>query len=171
MKRAGLMLFTLVLAFAMLAAVLGGCQRLVPVETVPLGTTNLDSLELDSNLTVDGNATVGGTFAVTGNTDLAGTVAFGSDNLYPLGVASSGYIGYFGSAAAVTTTAITSATHGMTTVTGAMCSLGGGPSAVAGAAFACEPTVSGTTVTFALYQDDATAATITDTLYYVIIGQ
>jgi hypothetical protein len=61
-----------------------------------------DDVSIVDDLTVDDDAVVGGTLvvsgattladdlAVTGDTDLAGALEFGSDNLYPLGYASSG---------------------------------------------------------------------------------
>jgi hypothetical protein len=96
------------------------------------------------------------TVANTGNTDIAGTLQYGANNLYPVGFASSGQQAVYGTSTFTTTA---TATHGLTTVTFALCTLAEDPEVGAGDAALCSVAVSGNTVTLKLWQDDFSAAT------------
>lgn len=122
-----------------------------PDEIVGLGTTHFSGL------------------AVTGNTDLAGTLQYGSDDLYPVGYGSSGQQLVYGTSS-ITGTA--TAVHGLTTVTFALCVLGEDPTSGSGESAYCTVVVSGNTVTLKAWQDDfVTAATEADTaIQWLVVG-
>lgn len=108
------------------------------------GTTNFSDLAVDS-LTIDGN------YPAVGSTSL----------------------GIYASRVQVTgTLAIAAATHGLSAVTSAVCSLADdGPSTEAGEAALCWIGVSGTTVTITAEQDDwTTNATVVTPVNVIIVG-
>lgn len=109
------------------------------------------------------------TVANTGNTDIAGTLQYGANNLYPVGYASSGQQLVYGTDS-ITGTA--TAAHGLTTVTFALCTLGEDPTSGAGEAAYCTVSVSGNAVTLKAWQDDfVTEATETDVaIQWIVVG-
>jgi hypothetical protein len=124
----------------------------------------------------DGHSTQKAHFdGATGNTDLEGTldvastINYGADDLYPVGFATSGQQAVYGTDA-ITGTA--SAAHGLTTVTFALCTLGEDPESGAGDGAMCTVSVSGNVVTLDIWQDDfVTAATETDVLiHWLVVG-
>lgn len=126
-------------------------------DIVQLGATNFDDLELSGNLDV------------TGNTTVTGTLTYGSNDLNPLGYGSSGQQLVYGTASMTGTFTVT---HGLTTVTFAVCTLGEDPGAGAGDAAMCTVTVSGNVVVVKNWQDDfVTAATETTTpTHWLVVG-
>lgn len=126
------------------------------------GTTNFDSL------TLSGNLNVGGTSAVTGNTDFAGTLQYGADNLYPVGFATSGQQAVYGTTG-ITTTG--TAAHGLTTVTFCTATLGEDPGTGAGDAASVSVAVAANVCTLKAWQDDFSAATEADVaVQWLVIG-
>lgn len=113
-------------------------------EPAAKGTTNFSNLAVDS-LTIDGN------YPVVGDTSL----------------------GIYGARVEVTgTLAIPAATHGLSAITSAVCTLvDDGPSTGAGEAALCWIGTSGTTVTITAEQDDwTTNATVMTPIDVIIIG-
>ena len=103
-----------------------------------------------------------------GNTDIAGTLNYGANNLYPLGNSSSGLQVVYGTAQITTTGTVA---HGLTTVTWALCSLAEDSGATAGDAAFCSVSVSANVVTIKLWDDDVGGATEVDvSVNYIIIG-
>jgi hypothetical protein len=125
----------------------------------------------DTNFTnlVAEDVTVSDDLAVSGNTDIAGTLQYGANDLYPVGYASSGQQVVYGTDV-ITGTA--TASHGLTTVTLCMCTLGKDPDDDAGDAAMCTTAVSSNVCTLKTWQDDfVTAATEADVpVYWVVIG-
>jgi len=142
----------------LIAGLLTSCDALIPQGLEGAGVTSFTNLEL------------GGTLATTGNTDLTGTLQYGSGNLYPVGYATSGQQFKFGSSS-ITGTA--TAAHGLTTVTYALCTIGEDPIAGAsGHSAICSVTVAANVVTVKAWKDDLiTAATESGlTVYWLVIG-
>lgn len=146
----GALVLALVLAVGM---VLG--LTLLADPLVEQGVTNFDSITLSDDLIVGDDLTV------------SGSAQFGTSSLYPLGFASDGNQIVYGSDT-VTTTA--TASHGLTTVTWALCSLGEDAGTGAGAAATCTVTVSGNTVTLSTFQDDAVTSTVGAVVNWLVIG-
>lgn len=74
----------------------------------------------------------------------------------------------FGSTAVTGTEVVT---HGLTTVTGAVATLGEDPGTDAGDAASVSVAISGTTVTIKCWQDDFTAATAEATVNWIVFGE
>lgn len=106
---------------------------------------------------------------LTGDLTVAGDAQFGDDELYPLGHGTSGLQLVHGTDSITGTLAVT---HGLTTVTWALCTLGEDPTNGAGDAAHCTTAVTTNTVTVKVWQDDfVTAATETDvTVHWLAIG-
>lgn len=153
-------LLSLLLVLILVAFNLGGLDPLVQQ-----GVTHLSSLAVESGLTV----TAGGLTVSAGASDLASTLQYGADDLYPVGFATSGQQAVYGTDA-ITGTA--SAAHGLTTVTFALCTLGEDPESGAGDGAMCTVSVSGNVVTLDIWQDDfVTAATETDVvIQWLVVG-
>jgi len=128
-------------------------------------------IEVQSGGTLDLIGTMnnsGGTLTLADNVDVTGTLQYGSNNLYPVGYASSGQQLVYGSSS-ITTTA--TAAHGLTTVTWAQCTLAEDPGTGAGDAAVCSVTVVANTVTLKVWQDDFSAATEADVaVNWLVIG-
>jgi hypothetical protein len=123
------------------------------------GVTNFDSITLAEDLSVGDDATITGDLIV------------GSGSLYPLLIDDSSEAIYAGSSTITGTEAITTASHGLSSITAAGCSLGESPGTGAGDAALCWVGVSGSTVTVTVEQDDwTTDATAGASIYYWIIG-
>lgn len=147
----------------------GGVKAYAPT-AVATGVPALvvDSAGVSNPFEVRKNATPVASIDGSGNLDVGGTFNFGTGNSYPLGYASSGRVLYVAKTASITTTSVTSATHGATTaVTAYGCSLAEAPKA---GATTCACSVSGTTVTCAAYVSGTTAATATTTIALWILG-
>jgi hypothetical protein len=139
----------------------GGVQDAGGLDVIGTADTNL--------LVVTGYATQtnsllvleqsGGTDKLTvsndGNTDVAGTLQYGANNLYPVGYASSGQQIVYGTASVTATLA---APHGLTTVTFCMAQLADDPSASSTDAAYVTTVVSGNVCTIKVWQDDLVSA-------------
>ena len=100
--------------------------------------------------------------------DVAGAVNYGSSDLYPVGFATDGQQAVYGTDS-ITTTA--TASHGLTTVTFCLCSLGEDAGTSSGDAASCSVAVSTNVCTIKLWQDDGNAATETDVaIQWLVIG-
>lgn len=101
--------------------------------------------------------------------DVAGSINYGSDDLYPLGHSTSGLQTVYGTASITGTAA---APHGLTTVTWALCTLAEDPTAGLGDAAYCTVAASSNVITVSVWQDDfVTAATETDVdVNWLVIG-
>lgn len=129
------------------------------------GTSNFGSIALSDDLVVGDDASIAGDLAVTGATTL------GSGSLYPLLINDSSEALYVGSTTITGTLAITNSTHGLTTVTAAVCTLGATPATGAGDGALCWVGVSGGTATITVEQDDwTTNATNSVVVNYAIVG-
>jgi len=104
-----------------------------------------------------------------GALDVASTINYGADDLYPLGYAASGYQLVFGAETGVTDT-ITAA-HGLTTVTWAMCTLAEDPDTDAGDPVACTVEVAANVVVIKLWQDDWSAGATAAAVNWLVVGQ
>jgi hypothetical protein len=115
-----------------------------PPEPVELGTTHFAAL------------------------DVEGAVNYGSNDLYPLGHSTSGLQAVYGTD---TITGTATASHGLTTVSWAQCTLGQDPSATAGDPAHCTVLASSNVITVSVWQDDfVTAATAGGTVHWLVIG-
>jgi hypothetical protein len=135
-----------------------------PVDAiVPLGTTNLSDLSLSGTLGVDGASTL------TGNTDVGGTLNYGTNNLYPVGYASSGQQLVYGTSLVTGTLAVS---HGLTTVTFCLATLGEDPTAAGTTAAYVTTLVSSNTCTVKVWQDDmVTASDETNVdVHWLVVG-
>lgn len=111
---------------------------------------------------------VNGTIALGGAVDVTGaSLQYGPNDLYPLGVGTSGFETVWGGETVTGTLAVT---HGLTSPVAAYCILGADPSTGAGAAVSCSATISGATVTIKTWQDDWTAASVGITVFWMVIG-
>jgi hypothetical protein len=114
------------------------------------GVTNFDSITLSEDLVVGDDVTI------------AGALSVGGDDMDAIYAASTTVTG---------TLAVTSATHGLSAITAAGCTLGATPSTASGAPALCWVGVSGTTATITVEQDDwTTNATSSVIINYWIIG-
>jgi len=114
------------------------------------GVTNFDSITLSEDLVVGDDVTITGALSV------------GGDDVDAIFAASTTVTG---------TLAVTSATHGLSAVTAAGCTLGATPSTASGGPALCWVGVSGTTATITVEQDDwTTNATSPVTINYWVIG-
>jgi hypothetical protein len=114
------------------------------------GVTNFDSITLSEDLVVGDDVTITGALSV------------GGDDAEAIYAASTTVTG---------TLAVAAATHGLSAITAAGCTLGATPSTSAGAPALCWVGVSGTTATITVEQDDwTTNATSPVTINYWIIG-
>lgn len=123
--------------------------------------------EMQSGSTLDVQSGTSTTFG--GNVDVDGTLQFSSNNLYPVGYASSGQQLVYGTSQ-ITGTA--TASHGLTTVTFAVATLGEDPSATAGHAAHVSLVAASNVITLKAWQDDfVTAATETDVdIHWLVVG-
>jgi hypothetical protein len=103
------------------------------------------------------------------NTDVAGTLQYGANNLYPVGFASSGQQAVYGSSVVTGTLA---APHGLTTVTFCVATMGEDPTSGAGDGAMVTVVVAANVCTLKVWQDDfVTAATETDVdVLWLVIG-
>jgi len=130
----------IVLYIVISALIVAGCGALIPQGITGSGLTNFTNLGL------------AGTLAVAGNTDLTGTLQYGSGNLYPVGYGTSGQEIIWGTESVTGTLAVTT---GLTTVTWALCTIGEDPAAGAADHLApCTVTVSGNAVTAKVWEND-----------------
>jgi hypothetical protein len=109
------------------------------------------------------------TVSNAGNTDIAGTLQYGANDLYALGHASSGQQAIYGTASITGTLA---APHGLTTVTFCLAVMGEDPTSGGGDAAHVTVAVSGNVCTLKAWQDDfVTAATEADVaVHWLVIG-
>lgn len=121
------------------------------------------------DLYVEGIIEVDGAATFDGNADVAGTLEYGADGLFPVGYATSGQQLVYGTAS-ITTTAVVA--HGLTTVTFCQATMGEDPTAGAGDAAHVTVTVAANDCTLLAWQDDfVTAATETDVaVHWLVIG-
>lgn len=132
------------------------------------GVTNFDSLTLSDDLIVGDDATVTGDLAVTGALDTDGELNYGANNLSVLGYGSSGEQAVSGTDTMTTTLAVS---HGLTTVTFCLATLGEDPETGAGDAAAVTTAVSANACTVKTWQDDFTAATEASVVvHWLVIG-
>lgn len=114
-----------------------------------------------------GNA-INGTIALGGAVDVTGaSLQYGPNNLYPLGVDTSGFEVVWGSEIITGATAIT---HGLTSPVWADCKMGQAPSGVAGESYDCYVLISGAVVTVTTVSSDTTVATTGATVYWEVKG-
>lgn len=119
-------------------------------EATARGVTNFDSLTLSEDLVVGDDVTITGALSV------------GGDDVEAIYAASTTVTG---------TLAVAAATHGLSAVTAAGCTLGATPSTASGGPALCWVGVSGTTATITVEQDDwTTNATSPVVINYWIIG-
>jgi len=112
---------------------------------------------------------VNGTVTVSGNVDAAGSLNFGANDLYPLGVAADGLTLYCGVSAGFTaTTTVAVGTHGVTTPTVALTTLQTQPAATAAFITA---SISGTDVVISTWDSSYSAGSTETVAYYCIYGQ
>lgn len=155
------------------------------------GTTNLDAVDVDGTVAIDGVADAiqltvtgyttqtnnlltleanGGADVLTvdndGNTDAAGTLQFGADNLYPLGYASSGQQIVCGATTLTGTEEITPA--GLTSVTYVIATQVTAPAATA--AFLTSADTSETSFTLSSWEADYDAGSTPVEVHYCAIG-
>ena len=129
--------------------------------------------DTEDDLVIGVGSALGTTQAIgideSANTDVAGTLQYGANDLYPVGYASSGQQMVYGTAS-ITGTA--TAAHGLTTVTFCMATLGEDPTNGAGDAAHVTVAVSANVCTLKAWQDDfVTAATETDVaVHWVVVG-
>ena len=156
-------LLSLALVLILVAFNLGGFDPLVQQ-----GTTHLTALTLEGELNAE-QVTSTDDLTVGDAADVAGTLQYGADDLYPVGFASSGQQAVYGTDA-ITGTA--TAAHGLTTVTFALCTLGEDPESGAGDGAMCTVSISANVVTLDIWQDDfVTAATETDVvIHWLVVG-
>jgi hypothetical protein len=106
-----------------------------------------------------------------GSLDVTNSPTFGASNMYPLLTDTSSQGIYIGKTTFTGTLAVTAATHGLTAVTAAFCTLGQTPSTASGAPALCWSGYTTTTVTFTVEQDDwTTNATSGAIVNYAIVG-
>lgn len=111
------------------------------------------ALAADGGITVDTNAfTVADT---SGNTDIAGTLNYGADNLYPVGFASSGQQLVYGTTGVTGTYTVS---HGLTTVTFCLAVLGEDPTAAGSTAAYVTVEVAANDCVVKVWQDDLVTA-------------
>lgn len=153
MKKTILLAVSVLLVIGLLSA----CDVLIPQGLMGAGVTNFTNLEL------------AGTLDTAGNTDLVGTLNYGADNLYSIGHSASGEQFVFGMQLITGTETVT---HGLTTVTYALCTMGEDPTSAGTTAATCSVTVAGNVVTLKTWQDDnVNASDEADVdIYYLIIG-
>jgi hypothetical protein len=108
-----------------------------------------------------------GSISNAGALDVASTVNYGSDNLYPLGYASSGYEIECGTTSTFTETTTVTASS-LTTITVALVTQITTPASTAAYLTASDPTTS--TVDLNSYESDFTAGTTGITAHYCLIG-
>lgn len=110
-----------------------------------------------------------GNTAIDGTLDVAGTLQYGANNLYPVGYASSGQQAVYGTS---NVTGTLSVPHGLTTVTFCLATMGEDPTAGAGDGAYVTVAVAGNACTVKVWQDDfVTAATETNVaVHWLVIG-
>ena len=162
-------LLAFVVFLALLAFQVAGLDPLVQQ-----GTTNLDALTLSGELNAEqvtstDDMTVTDDLTVSGLADVAGTLQYGANDLYPVGFASSGQQAVYGTD---TITGTATAAHGLTTVTFALCTLGEDPTSGAGDSAMCTVSITTNVVTLDIWQDDfVTAATEANSIiHWLVIG-
>ena len=137
-------------------------------DTLTVGgeSTFTDAFDLTGTLDVTGNTEITGTLTASGNTQIGGTLQYGADDLYPIGNAASGLQLVTGTDDITGTLQIT---HGLTTVTWALCSMA--QDAVADAA-TCSVAIATNDVTVKVWKADGfTAGSETDvTVNWLVIG-
>jgi hypothetical protein len=104
------------------------------------------------------------------NLDVAGSVTYGTSDLYPLGYDTDGYQLVYGSDDVTGNKAVG---HGLTTVTWAVCSLAEDPTSGAGDGAYCTVLAASNVVTVTVWQDDfVTEATEEDVaVNWLVVGQ
>lgn len=121
----------------------------------------------------------GGIEAVTGFDDLdvvddlnvGDDLTFWPGDVYPLGSETNDLALFSGQATVTGTLAVEAATHGLTSITSAFCTLNSAPGTGAGDPALCHVIRSGTTVTLTVLQDDfSTGATAPATIDYALVG-
>lgn len=137
---------------------------------IAVDSTAFTVADTSGNTVINGTLQVTGTSTLVGNTDVAGTLQFGSDNLYGIGFATANYQIVCGTAT-VTGTNQSIAATGLTTVTHAIVTMDTDPGTGAGDPFLVTvDTPSGGNVVVDVWQDDVSAATSGAALYYCAIG-
>jgi hypothetical protein len=122
------------------------------------------------DLEVGDDLTVYDDTVLTDDVDVGGDLNFGGSNLYPLGYTNTNYQIVAGTASITGTLAVS---HGLTEIITAICTLGEDPTSGGGDGAMCTATISGSTVTLKVWQDDfVTEATETGVdVHYAILGQ
>jgi hypothetical protein len=120
-----------------------------------------------NTLTTSGAATVGGALGVTGNSDLAGTLQYGADNLYPLGYGSVSQQVVCGTTAEFTGTLQVTPT-GLTTVIYVIPAQVTTPITTAALLTVSDPTTS--TFTLLSWESDYTEGTTGIVAHYCAVG-
>lgn len=106
-----------------------------------------------------------------GALDVTGSPTLGASNMYPLLTDTASQGVYVGQTTFTGTLAVTAASHGLSAVTAAFCTLGQTPGTGAGAPALCWSGFTTTTVTFTVEQDDwTTNATSGAIVNYAIVG-
>jgi len=144
----------------------GGTLAVTGITTVTgalIGSATLDITggvsELDGGITVDDTAFVvgdtTGNITTTGALEVGGVIEYGTDDLNPVGFASSGQQLVYGSSLLTTSGTLT---HGLTTVTFCMAMLGEDPTSAGTTAAYVTIVVAGNVCTAKVWQDDMVTA-------------
>lgn len=153
---------TVIGALALVLVAFGVLQPDTANQPEARGVSNFDTLTA---------AVVNGTTVNAGALDVTGSPTFGASNMYPLLTDTSSQGVYVGQTTFTGTLAVAAATHGLTSVTAAFCTLGQSPGTGAGAPALCWSGFTTTTVTFTVEQDDwTTNATSGAIVNYAIVG-
>ena len=109
--------------------------------------------------------------AVSGDLDVGDDLTFWAGNVYPLGSETNDLAVYAATATFSGTLDVGAATHGLTSIVAAFCTLGQTPGTGAGAPAHCWTSVSALTATLTVEQDDwTTNATSAAVVEYLLIG-
>jgi hypothetical protein len=166
------MMMTLALILSTIAALMAGVSLALdftrPEYTTPPagGTSHFSNLEAADITATDD-------LFVTDDATITGTLTFDDDALTALGYdGSTQYEIYFGTTSTFTgSTTITATTHGLATAVDVAYCWPTTPDDDAGDPYLCDPSWSTTVLTLSVLQDDATAATVGDTVSYLVIGR
>lgn len=136
---------------------------------ITVDTTAFTVADTSGNVGTAGTLIVAGVTTLNNNATVTGTLQYGADSLYPVGYASSGQQIVYGTASMTGTLSVS---HGLTTVTFCVATLGEDPTAGAGDAAHVSVVVSANACTIKAWQDDfVTAATETDVaIQWLVIG-
>jgi len=124
-------------------------------------------LRVQKGAIFESTLSVGGAATLTGAVDAASTLQFGTDNLYPMGYATTGYeiqcgtTSTFTASTSIAATALTTATYVLATQITT-------PAATAALLTVSDPTT--TTVTLSSWEGDYTAGTTGITAHYCVVG-